>query len=86
MAKYKIEFARSARKELLALDPTMANRVVAQIEALADNPRPLGCKKLKGSGQLWRIRCGDWRVVYAIDDAATSVDISALRNRSDVYR
>ena len=86
MPSYKIEFARPARKELVALDPDVAQRLIVQIEALADEPRPPGCKKLKGSGRLWRIRRGDWRVIYEINDSTKTVDVSAIRHRSDVYR
>jgi len=84
--EYAIVFARSARKELQALDPTIARRVLRRIESLAMAPRPPGCKKLKGSDNLWRIRIGDWRVIYSIDDGKRLVDISAVRHRRDAYR
>jgi len=84
--EYAIVFARSARKELQALDPTIARRVLRRIEALAAAPRPSGCKKLEGSDNLWRIRIGDWRVIYAIDDGKRLVDVSAVRHRRDAYR
>lgn len=86
MPEYAIVFARSARKELQALDPTIARRVLRRIESLAMAPRPPGCKKLKGSDNLWRIRIGDWRVIYSIDDGKRLVDISAVRHRRDAYR
>ena len=86
MPEYAIVFARSARKELQALDPTIARRVLRRIEALAAAPRPSGCKKLEGSDNLWRIRIGDWRVIYAIDDGKRLVDVSAVRHRRDAYR
>ena len=86
MPEYSILFARSARKELQALDPTVANRVIRRIESLAATPRPPGCKKLEGSDNLWRIRIGDWRVIYSVDDRKRVVDISAVRHRRDAYR
>ena len=86
MPEYSIVFARSARKELQALDPTVANRVIRRIESLAATPRPPGCKKLEGSDNLWRIRIGDWRVIYSVDDRKRVVDISAVRHRRDAYR
>ena len=86
MPEYTISFARSARKELQALDRTVATRVLRRIEALAATPRPAGCKKLEGSENQWRIRVGDWRVVYSVDDSERLVDVSAVRHRRDVYR
>jgi mRNA interferase RelE/StbE len=53
--------------------------------ALADNPRPAGCKKLKGYKDYWRIRGGDWRVVYIIDDSAKRVNITRVAHRREVY-
>ena len=85
MGEFTITFARSARKDLERLDATVVNRIFPKIEALAKNPRPSGCLKLKGSGDLWRIRVGDYRVLYSINDAAEVVDISAVRHRREAY-
>ena len=85
MADYAISFARSARKELEALEEKQVNRIFQRIEALAKEPRPSGCKKLVGSTLLWRIRIGDYRVVYAVYDDNQVVDIVAVRHRKDVY-
>jgi mRNA interferase RelE/StbE len=84
--EYTIVFARSARKELQALDRTVAGRVLKRIEALTREPRPSGCKKLEGADNLWRIRIGDWRVVYAVDDTRTLVEVSVIRHRREAYR
>lgn len=86
MAEYKVVFARSARRELEGLEATMARRIIGRVEALATNPRPPGCVKLLGAADLWRIRIGDYRVVYSIDESARLVDIRVVRHRSDVYR
>ena len=59
MADYSISFARSARKELESFSAPMTRRILAKIELLSKNPRPAGCKKLKGAYDLWRIRVGD---------------------------
>lgn len=85
MADYILTFARSARKELEALDATLVNRIFPKIEALAKNPRPGNCHKLKGEKNLWRIRVGDYRVIYAIYDREPQVDIIAVRHRSKAY-
>jgi mRNA interferase RelE/StbE len=55
------------------------------LEDLASNPRPSGCKKLRGGDGEWRIRVGDWRVVYTIDDAKLQVEVTRIRHRSEVY-
>jgi mRNA interferase RelE/StbE len=86
MADYAVTFARSARRELEDLQPRDIDRVLARIEALAGQPRPSGAKKLQGAQQLWRIRVGDHRVVYTIDDRKRGVDIIRIRHRRDVYR
>lgn len=86
MTQYEVTFARSARKELEALSRPLIARVLRRIEALAREPRPTGCRKLVGQGNLWRIRVGDYRVIYAVDDGALVVDVVAIRHRSDVYR
>jgi mRNA interferase RelE/StbE len=83
---YIIIYARSARKELETLDVYLVNRIFPKIEALAKEPRPRGCRRLYGEENLWRIRIGDYRVVYAIYDKEKKVDIIAVRHRSRAYR
>ncbi|CAN5638467.1 hypothetical protein BH18ACI3_BH18ACI3_17480 [soil metagenome] len=85
MADYLITFARSARKELEALSNALVNRIVARIQVLGRFPRPTGCKKLQGTSDLWRIRIGDYRVIYSIDDVRKVVDIIAIRHRRQAY-
>jgi mRNA interferase RelE/StbE len=86
MVEYAITFARSARRELDSLDSQIGRRVLSKIDSLAHNPRPSGCVKLTGSTNLWRIRIGDWRVIYSIDDGGVVLDVVAVRHRSDAYR
>jgi mRNA interferase RelE/StbE len=88
MAKidYAITFARSARKELEKLDPENVKRIFPIIEALSQNPRPLRCKKLSGLQNLWRIRIGDYRLIYQLSDKQKIVDIVAIRHRREAYR
>lgn len=61
------------------------NRIFPRIESLAENPRPAGCKKLRGARDLWRIRIGNYRVVYQVDDAILLVEVRAIGDRKDVY-
>lgn len=86
MADYTVTFARSARKELEQLPDEIAGRILERTENLAAQPRPSGVVKLVGGKNLWRIRVGDYRVVYAIDDAQRLVDVSIIRHRREVYR
>ena len=85
MVKYFLEVKQSAQKELDALDDTLFARMDRKILALADNPRPAGCKKLKGYKDQWRVRVGDWRVVYIIDDTAKRVSVTRVAHRREVY-
>ena len=86
MPDYTVVFARSARKELQNLDPQVARRILKAIEALVANPRPSGVVKLEGASDLWRVRVGEWRVVYRISDRDRLVDVIAVRHRRDAYR
>lgn len=86
MADYSISFARSARKELEALPAKLVQRIFPTIEALTKEPRPKGCRKLTTEKRLWRIRVGEYRVIYAIDDDKDSIDIIAVRHRSKAYQ
>jgi mRNA interferase RelE/StbE len=86
MADYEVTFARSARRELEALDSPIVARIITRIESLAGQPRPAGSRKLHGAQDLWRIRVGDYRVVYAVDDRKHTVDVVRVRHRRDAYR
>lgn len=59
-------------------------RAVRKMESLGENPRPAGCKKLKGYRDLWRIRVGDWRILYLIDDGAKLVSVTRIAHRREV--
>ena len=87
MKAYEVLFARSARREIEKLDDELSARIYSKIEALAFEPRPHGVKRLRGTTKsLWRLRVGDYRVVYEIDDEHRIVDISAVRHRREAYR
>lgn len=86
MTKYGITFARSARKELEALDAAVVNKIFPKIEKLSQGPRPKNSIKLKGGGSLWRIRIGVYRIIYKIDDDNKLIDIIAVRHRKEAYR
>jgi len=85
VAKYYVALASSAEKELKKLPANLIARLVPRLENLASNPRPSGCKKLRGGDSEWRIRSGDYRVVYTIDDMKLLVEVTRIRHRSEVY-
>ena len=86
MARYEVLIKPSARKELEAVGLKKdRQRIVAAILALADDPHPSGCRKLSGR-EKYRIRCGDYRVVYSVEDVILVVTIAKVGHRSDVYR
>jgi mRNA interferase RelE/StbE len=82
---YKVTIATSAKRELLDLSTDATGRDLPKIRELANDPRPPGCKKLRGSKGLWRIRVGDYRIVYAVNDSAKTVDITRIAHRRDAY-
>jgi mRNA interferase RelE/StbE len=83
---YTVTFKASALKQTQNLQRGTAQRILAKAAVLAEDPRPPGCVKLMGSGNLWRLRVGDYRLVYAIDDARKLVDIRIVVHRREVYR
>lgn len=86
MPDYTVSFRRSAEKELRRLDTKVQTRVLNAVEPLAKNPRPDGCKKLQGGANAYRIRVGDYRVIYTVDDAVLIVAIERIGHRREVYR
>jgi mRNA interferase RelE/StbE len=85
VTRYTLLVKPSAKKELDALDVKAVTRIIPKMEALTANPRPSGSTKLKGFRDLWRVRVGDYRVVYAIDDTAKRVDVMRIAHRREVY-
>ena len=82
---YAIHILRRAQKELADLPGDAYERVRDAIRALAQNPRPPGCLKLTGR-EGWRVRTGDYRVIYEIDDRQQTVTILHIGHRRDIYR
>jgi mRNA interferase RelE/StbE len=80
---YEVTLAASAKRELFGLSTEAIERVLPKIRELANDPRPPGCKKLRGSKSLWRIRVGDYRVVYMVDDTAKTVDVTRIAHRRE---
>ena len=83
---YRLAIAGAARRRLAKLPKKDLDRIDAKIRALAGNPRPHGVKKLTDSDELYRVRVGDPRIVYTIDDPRRTVAIEDVRGRDDIYR
>jgi mRNA interferase RelE/StbE len=86
VAEYRVVLARSAERDLSGLAEATQDRLIRAVDALASNPRPSGVKKLRGTRTLWRIRVGDYRVIYSVDDGKRLVDISHVRHRREAYQ
>lgn len=83
---YTVRFKKSAEKELERLPTQIIRRISRAIDALTENPRPAGSKKLEGQKEsLWRIRIGDYRVIYLVEDVIKIVEIRRIGHRKDVY-
>jgi len=86
MGSYNIVFRKSAEKELLKHDPKIIESISNAIDNLAEDPFPVGYRKLKGSEKSFRIRVGDYRIVYQVDIKQSLITIFRIRHRKDVYR
>ena len=83
---YRVALTSGAAKELHKLPNQVVERIFPRMESLASNPRPPGCKKMQGGDREYRIRAGDYRVVYTIDDKNLLVEVTRIRHRKDVYQ
>jgi mRNA interferase RelE/StbE len=83
---FRIEWKKSTRKDLRKLPASAAERIVEAVENLAENPFPHGVEKLSGSEHAYRIRLGDYRIVYEVVTESKLVEIQRVRHRKDVYR
>ncbi len=83
---YSIEFTARAERDVLALPESDRRRIAKGIDSLATTPRPAGCKKLVGPEPYYRIRVGDFRVIYSIKDRKLLVLVIRIGNRRDIYR
>ncbi len=84
---FEIQFFKSARKGLKRLDTTSKQRIMKAIYALREEPFPAGVKKLKGqSEELYRIRVGDYRIIYTVKDGELLILVLTIGHRRDVYR
>lgn len=85
MGSYKVRVLASAEKELRGVPKPQLKRLAARLQGLSENPRPHGSEKLSGEDRH-RIRQGDWRIVYSIDDAKKEVVVVKVGHRREIYR
>lgn len=83
---YHVDFKASALKSLEKIPKAFQSRILGKTIDLATTPRPPSCSKLAGAGNFWRVRVGDYRIVYLIDDTRKIVDIRIIAHRREVYR
>lgn len=83
---YEVQLERAAERDLRRLASELYRRIISHVQALSENPRPSGSRKITGSESDWRIRIGDYRVIYGIDDDAQIVRVMRVRHRREVYR
>lgn len=82
---YRIEFTRRAARDLERLDRRARLRIVEAVAGLGIDPRPAGVKKLRGEDNAWRIRVGDYRVIYEIHDDSVLIAVFRVGHRRDIY-
>jgi mRNA interferase RelE/StbE len=85
VASYSLEIKRSAAKELAQVPPKDRGRIVARIQALADDPRSVGTEKLSGQ-ERYRVRQGNYRILYEIEDQILRIMVVKIGHRRDAYR
>ena len=86
MESYRIEFSRSAEKDLRRLDKSSVAKIIQKISELSANPLPTGVKKIVGTLWTYRIRMGDYRAIYEIEDDRLVIFVIRIAHRKDVYR
>jgi mRNA interferase RelE/StbE len=83
---YEILLERRAEKDLRKLSSELFQRIIAKIQSLSENPKPQGSRKITGSKNDWRIRIGDYRAIYEIDEQEKRVRIMRVRHQREAYR
>lgn len=86
MKEFEVRIKNSAFKELSQLPSNLSNLILSKITDLATNPYPIGCKKLIGFTDFWRLRINNYRIIYSINDKILKIEVIKIRHRRDVYR
>ena len=83
---HEVYLERAAEKDLKKLPGEIFQRIITHIKSLAETPRPPGCRKITGTKNDWRIRVGDYRIIYEVDDNVRVVKVMRVRDRREAYR
>ena len=83
---YEVYLERAAEQALKQLSAKNFQKIIPHIKALAENPRPVGCRKIFGSRNDWRVRVGDYRIIYEVEDREKVVRVMYIRHRGKAYR
>ena len=83
---YEVCLERAAERDLKKLSADQFHRIISLIKGLAKTPRPIGCRKITGSKSDWRIRIGDYRIIYEIDEKVKFVRVMRIKHRREAYR
>ncbi len=83
---YEVLIERAAEKDVKRLPPAVLRRIVQVIKSFSLVPRPPGCRKISGSENKWRVRVGDYRILYEIDDKNSTAKVMRVKHRREVYR
>ena len=85
MKRHTVVLTKTAEKNLHRLPVRVIEKIIGVLKSLEENPRPAGCKKLKGCKNLWRASVGDYRLIYAIEEVIMLVDVREIGHRKDIY-
>jgi mRNA interferase RelE/StbE len=83
---HEVYLEHAAEKDLKKLPGEIFQRLIIHMRSLAETPRPSGCRKITGTKNDWRIRVGDYRIIYEVDDNARIVKVMRIRDRREAYR
>lgn len=86
MARYKIKVAKSVEKDLQDIPKSDLKKIIQKISSLESDPKPVGVQKLSGIDEKYRIRSGNYRIIYEINEKEKIVDVAKVGHRKDVYR
>ncbi len=86
MKSYCVVLSKTAEKNLNKLPNLIIAQIITVLKNLENEPRPVGCKKLKGFVNLWRVRIGNYRAIYSIEDTILLIDVREIGHRKDIYK
>ena len=86
MKTYQVVLSKTAEKELSKMSVKVVGKIIPVLLELSSNPRPVGCKKIKGFDNLWRVQIGEYRAIYSIDDVISLIDIREIGHRKEIYK